>query len=320
MVPGNAAARGNAVPREEGDVKATRFDLAARRIARLDPLGFFNWLLTHFEQLMVFVGWLDPRSAPESGDAEVTGDTVARLEELAVAPPWMFPVEFQTVPDPGMFGRLQRQIGEWWHDLRPDDLPDSRYQVSAAVVNLTGTSQSALASRLYRFPTDGLTWGGQVRERYLAEESADQTLARVESGELRPSILVLIPVMQGAGEPSIIRRWVVAAAKEPDARRADLAALALTLASLKEWFDTWKEALKGWNMQESQFVLELQAEARRETTLQTKRNVLKMLGEERFGELPADMLDRLKVVTDLERLDQLLRAVVRVSRLEELPL
>jgi hypothetical protein len=223
--------------KEEYGMKGTRFDLAARRVARLDPLGFFCWLLTDFARLLVFVGWLDPRSAPEGDDPEVTGDTVARLETVAeVAPPWMFPVEFQTVPDPDMFGRLQKQIGQWWNDLRPDALPDSRYQVCAAVVNLTGTRQSAPASRLYRFPTaDGLSWGGQVRERYLAEESADQTLARVENGELRPCILALIPVMHGAGELGIIHRWRAAATLEPDARRrTDLAALALTLASLKE--------------------------------------------------------------------------------------
>ena len=108
-------------------MERTRFDLTARRVARLDPLGFFAWLLTDFEQHLRFAGWLDPRSTPPGTDPEVTGDTLARLEELAGdAPPWMFPVEFQTVPDPGMFGRLQNQVGLWWEDLRPDPLPDSR--------------------------------------------------------------------------------------------------------------------------------------------------------------------------------------------------
>jgi hypothetical protein len=302
-------------------MKGTRFDLAARRVARLDPLGFFCWLLTDFARWLVFAGWLDPRTAPESGDQEVTGDTVARLETVAeVAPPWMFPVEFQTVPDPGMFGRLQKQIGQWWNDLRPDALPDSRYQVCAAVVNLTGTCQSAPASRLYRFPTDALTWGGQVRERYLAEESADQTLMRVENGELRPCVLALIPVMHGAGEPGIMQRWVVAVAQEPDARRADLAALALTLASLKEWFGAWKNAFKGWNMQESQFVLELQAEAKLEARREAKLEDLKMFLEGRFGALPVDVVRRIEAITDLNQADQLVRAAGQVKRLEDLPL
>ena len=299
-------------------MERTRFDLTARRVARLDPVGFFCWLLTAFVQTLRFAGWLDPRSTPEGADPEVTGDTVARLEALVeMGPPWLFPVEFQTAPDPGMFGRLQKEVGEWWNDLRPDELPDSRYQVCAAVVNLTGTRQSAPASREYRFPNpDGLSWGGKVRERYLAEESADQTLARIESGELRCCILAFIPLMHGAGEAGIISRWLAAAGQEPDARRrADLGSLALTLAALKDWFAAWKEALKGWNMQESQFVLELQAEA----ALKAKLGALRVILEERFGVLPAELLSRMEATPDLGKMDQLLRAAVRIGRLEELP-
>jgi hypothetical protein len=151
--------------------------------------------------------------------------------------------------------------------------------------------------------------GGKVRERYLA----DETLTRIESGALRRIILALIPLMKGAGEPGIISRWVTEAGKEPDVRRrADLGSLALTLATLKEWFAVWKEALKEWNMLESPYVLELQATA----TLKAVKTVL----EERFGALPADLLARLEATTDAGKLDQLLRAAIRVNRPEELPL
>jgi hypothetical protein len=307
-------------------MERTRYDLTARRIARLDPLGFFIWLLTAFEQFLRFAGWVDPRSAPPGEEAEVIGDTLARLKELTGdEPPWLFPVEFQTKPDPGMFGRLQRQIGQWWEDLRPDPLPDSRYKVCAAVVNLTGTPESAPASREYRFPTpDSLFWGGKVCERYLAEESADKTLARIESGALRRIILALIPLMQGAGEAGIISRWVAEANRETDVRRrADLGSLALTLATLKDWYPVWKEALKEWNMLESPYVLELQAEARREATreatLKAKREDLKLFLEGRFGSLPADLVQRIETTTELAKLDQLLQAAPRINSLEELP-
>jgi hypothetical protein len=243
---------------------------------------------------------------------------VARLEALEeVGAPWLFPVEFQTVPDPKMFGRLQKQVGEWWNDLRPDELPDSRYQVSAAVVNLTGTCASAPASRENRFPNpDGLFWSVKVRERYLADESADETLTRVEKGELRPSLLALIRAMHGAGDPGIISRWIASASKEPDARRADLGSLALTLAALKEWYPAWKQALKEWNVQESLYVLELQLE----TKLKTKLADLKVLLEERFGKLPDDLLNRIDTITDMAKVDQIFRSAVRINRLEELPL
>ena len=308
-------------------MEQTRYDLTARRVARLDPAGFFAWLLTDFEKFVRFAGWVDPRSAPQGTEGEVIGDTLARLEELArVAPPWLFPVEFQTVPDPVMFARLQRQIGQWWEDLRPDSLPGSRYQVCAGVVNLTGTPESAPASCAYRFPTpDGLFWGGKVRERYLAAETAEQTLSRIEKGELRRTILAFIPLMQGAGEPGIITRWVAEANRETDARRrADLGGLAMTLAALKDWFAAWKEALKEWNVIESPYVLEIQAEARREATLkatlEAKREAVKTVLEERFGALPTELRTRLEAMTDAGKLDQLLRAAIRVKNLEELPL
>jgi hypothetical protein len=292
-------------------VERTRYDLTARRVARLDAVAFFCWLLTAFAQHLRWATWLDTRTTPEAPDPEVTGDLVAHLESVSVAaPPWMFPVEFQTVPDPGMFGRLQKQIGEWWSDLRPDELPDSRFQVCCAVVNLTGTRQRAPASREYRFPTDGLTWGGQVRERFLAEESADAALKRVEDEELGKGILPLIVLMHGAGDPGIIKRWVLVAGAETDPRRrADLGSLALTLASLKDWFPAWKEALKRWNMQESPFVLDLQ--------LQTKLEAVKAVLEARFGEVPPDLTQQLATVTDLDRADQLVRAAARAKQLED---
>ena len=59
-------------------MERTRYDLTARRVARVDPAGFFGWLLTAFAKHLRFGGWIDPRSSPEGTEAEVTGDTVAR--------------------------------------------------------------------------------------------------------------------------------------------------------------------------------------------------------------------------------------------------
>jgi hypothetical protein len=212
-----------------------------------------------------------------------------------------------------MFGRLQRQVGQWWTDLRPDELPDSRYQVACAVVNLTGSRQSAPASRLYRFPSDGLSWGGKVRERFLAEESADKTLRGVEREELRRGILPLIVLMKGAGKPAIISRWVAQANLETDARRrADLGGMALALVALKDWSPAWKDALKRWNMIESPYVIEWQ--------VATKREDVKKFLETRFGPLPADLVQRIDALTELKDVEPLIVEAARVKQLADFPL
>lgn len=124
----------------------TRFEPAAR----LDPAGFLTAVDLHLR----FCRGLDTQTTPEvEVDAEWTGDTVAELEAVkAPAPPWLFPLEFQTEPNPDMFGRLLRQGGQMWLDHRPDPQPD------------------------------GAMTGRIVRDRYLAEESAADLLRRVGAG------------------------------------------------------------------------------------------------------------------------------------------
>jgi hypothetical protein len=227
-------------------------------------------------------------------------------------------VEFQTEPDANMFGRLLVHLGESWQHLRPDPEPGSRYQLGAAVVNLTGTRQSAPASRLYHLPGgDDLMCGGRFRERYLDEESADETLSRIENKELSRAILVFVPLMHGAGDPGIIRRWMGAAGQETDSRlKAEYASLALVLAHLKDWCPAWKLALKEWNMREAEILKEWKLEGRIETLRETLRDLL----EDRFGSLPQEWLARIDAAADPDQLRQAIRKVPRLDRLDDLSL
>ena len=136
------------------------YDRTARRAAKLDPLGFFCWLLRRFANHLRFERWMDTGTVPFPGDPERIGDTVAELASLHEAsPPWALPVEFQAEPDPDMFGRLLIFLGTIWLQFRPDELRGSRYQVSAMVVNLTGTPGSMPALRDYVLPgEDGVRW------------------------------------------------------------------------------------------------------------------------------------------------------------------
>jgi hypothetical protein len=77
-----------------------------------------------------------------------------------------------------------------------------------------------------------------------------------------------------------------------------------------------KEALKEWTMQQSQQVLEWQAEA----ALQTRREDLRMLLEDRFGPLPEALRQRIDTTEDMELLRAAMRQVYKVQSGDELSL
>jgi hypothetical protein len=69
-------------------------------------------------------------------------------------------------------------------------------------------------------------------------------------------------------------------------------------------------------MRQSQQVLEWQAEA----ALQTRRDDLRALLEERFGTVPDAVKERMEATTDVERLKACIRQVVHIRALDELQL
>ena len=293
-----------------------RFDQSARFVARFDPEGFLAWLVPGFGKHLRFRRWLDTRTAPAPGQPNQTADTVAELVSLhRVESPWLLLLEMQTEPDPEMFGRLLGQLGKFWREHQPDDLPGSSYQLLAAVVNLTGTKESLPASRSFAFPLEGLGLGLAVKERYLAEESAKATLDTIAAGATARSLLALIPLMTGGGEKDIIKRWLEVAATEPDhRRRGDLGILALTMAELKPWYGKWQKALKEWNMRESTVVQEWIDKGKAENLRENLRRTLTT----RFGAVSVELLRRIDASTDFGQLDRAFDQALTVTRLEDL--
>jgi hypothetical protein len=297
----------------------TRYDQAARLVARLDPAGFLAWLLDSCLITLRFCRWLGERTTPTPGEREQTGDTVAELEQTPVpGPPWAFPLEFQTEPDPAMYGRLLVQMGQTWLDQVPDELPGSRYQLAAVVVNLTGTRASIPASREYFLPLpQRLGTGLWVKERYLAEESAQLTLKRIAAKHVAECILALIPLMQGAGEPGTIKEWVEVTSKVEDGRRRDeLVVLALVLVDLKEWSPTWHAALEGWNVVESPTVAKWMEQA----AVRNSQKLLRDLLVRKFGPLPPPLLEQINALNDVERLHDAALQVIDILTLDKLKL
>ncbi|WP_439631682.1 hypothetical protein [Gemmata sp.] len=294
------------------------FDKASRFAAKLDAPGFLGWLLGAPAEALVFRRWLDTRGLPfPGGDPDRTSDTVAHLDNAAEhGVPWAVAVEFQTVPDPDMFGRLLGYLAGLWLTLRPDAGRGSRFHVGAAVVNLTGTGA---ASRDLRWPGTGLATHLGVVERNLERESADELLGGIESGRWSRCLLPWVPLMTGGGDPGIIDRWKLLAEGEPDRRRrAEYSGIAQLFAERAGRKAVWQAKLEGWNVEESTVVnewiaigekrgetrgrVEGRVEGRLEGRTEGQQTSLLGVLARKYGTVPEDVVASVRGTTDADRL------------------
>jgi hypothetical protein len=282
-----------------------RYDQASRYAAKLDAVGFLAWLVRAEPAMLRFRGWLDTRTLPFPGDPERSCDTVAWLSDPDPAVEWAIPVEFCIEPDGTLFGRLLVYLGQLWLEVRPTDAGGERFAVGAVVVNLTGRGQTSRTMRLLQTEIGtSLT----VAERNLADEDAAATLAAIAAGTLSRCVLPWVPLMQRGGEDGIIQQWKALAGQEPDnRRRSDYGGLALVFADATKRLAVWKEALKEWNMRESQQVLEWinmgRAEGRAEGQAEGEANALLRLLAKRFPPgAPVDLAAKIRATTALEHL------------------
>ena len=296
----------------------TDYDQVSRRMAKLRPVALLQLLLTEFPLHLRYRGWVDARTITWPGDPERTGDVVAVLEALATAgPPWACALEFQLQPDPDMFGRLLVFLGLVWLEKRPDALPGSRYQLAAAVVNLTGTSASLPASCDMVLPgPDGLCCALKVREVYLREWSAEAIQAGIASGQIDPLVLAWIPLMHATDVAAVLRQWLDLWARETDETFArELVSMTRVFAELSDERARWLQALEGLGMVKSPFMESLRQEGRKEGQLLLLRDQL----TERFGTLSPQTVERLQA-RSLEELTALGRALMHAASLRDLGL
>jgi hypothetical protein len=293
------------------------YDQASRYTAKLDPPDFLCWLLPGPAAPAMFRGWLDTRTLPFPGEPDRICDTVAGLvEETDPNAWWALPIEFQRRPSALMFGRLLEYLARLWLELRPPGLPEGRYALVAAVVNLTGVGNT---SRDMALGQTGLRTCLRVAERNLAEEDAAATLADMARGNRGRWLLPWIPLMRGGAEASIIEQWKELAQAEPDnRRRADYGGLALVFSELTDCRPLWKQALEGWNVEQSLQVLEWQAEARKAGKAEGEAEALLKLLAARFPPaVPPALETRIRSMTDLAQLDRWITAAATAATLDE---
>lgn len=278
-----------------------RYDQASRYAAKVDAVGFLAWLLRETPAELRFKGWLDTRTLPFPGDPERICDTVAWLGDEDPAVEWAVPLEFCGEPDGTLFGRVLIYLGQLWLEVRPTDARGERFAVGGVVVNLTGRGRT---SRVMRLRRTGMVTGLEVVERDLEYEDAAATLDGIAAGSVARCLLPWVALMHGGEDAGIMTRWKELAGQEPDARRrSDYGGLALVFAEAAGRRAVWKEALKGWNMVESQQVREWMAEGEARGEARGEANALLHVLARRFPPGASTQLTQtIQAVTDLERL------------------
>ena len=297
-----------------------RFDQASRYAAKRDAVGFLSWLLRESAEELRFRAWLDTRTLPFPGETDRTCDTVAWLGDADSAIEWAVPIEFclQSIAD--LFGRLLIYLGQLWLEKRPTDAGGERFCVAAVTVNLTGRGRTSKDMLLRRTGARTLL---QVVECNMCDESAASVLDGIAAGSVSRCLLPWIALMQGGEEVVTIERWKELALGEPDSRlRADYGGLALVFAEAAGRRVQWKEALKEWNMIESQQVLEwmqmgeARGEARglREGLLEGIELALKL----RFGAEGLECVPSLRRLTEIDALRRIKQALETAKSLDDI--
>jgi hypothetical protein len=268
------------------------------------PGAFFTWRASALGRRWTFGGWLDTRGIAFPGEPDRTCDTVAEFisrddpQRRAVVD-----VEFEAEPDADMLERLGEYAFRLRRERRYGPGQAGKYAVLSLLVNLTGAEQTHELNMVAEAWDDaGLRL--LVSQATLSQEDATQTLARIAAGELERWVLPWLPLLHGAAEPANLAEWLRLAAQEPDSRsRSDFGALALVFAELAGTGPMWRTALQGWNMRQSQQVLEWQEEARKEARVEQAREDLLQALELRFGApVPADLAAAINAHENLQEL------------------
>jgi hypothetical protein len=276
----------------------------------MDPVGFLCRLLGEDRATLRFRTWLDTRTLPFPGEPERTCDTVAWLAEADPAVEWAVAVEFSLEPDGEMFGRLLIYLGQLWAEKRPTDAGRERFEVGAVVVNLTGIGRT---SRTMKLRETGIETTLKMPDRNLQQQDAAALLEEIAARTTAHCWLPWIPLMHGGGEAGIIQRWLELAGQEPEPERSEYGGLAIVFAEAAGRQAGWKEALKGWNVRDSQQVQEWIDEG----VAQGEANaVLEVLAARCPPGAPPELASVVRAMSDLQRLRAWLRLASTTDSLD----
>ncbi len=252
------------------------FDQHARLACKLDGVGFHAWLLSRRGNgvPLRFDHWGDARRLAVVPGLERVDDLVAVLHSTDQSAQQVhFITEVEVEPRRHQLKRLGIYALLLSIEVSSAAQPEDEPPVGVCLLNLTGKRKPNKVT---------LTVPGSLSEFLsqpylvnLEEEDAGRTLDEIQAGRIARCILVWIPLMAGGGDPERIDQWKAVAAAEPDPElRAIYAWYALVFAELTRSLVNWQQALKGWEMKESQLVNEVKREGALEGQLKAQRTDL----------------------------------------------
>lgn len=295
----------------------SELDQTARYALKIDAIQILRWLLPTLDMDLAFTRWLDTETIAFPGEPRRRCDTVAELvSRTGSGPSWAVVLEVEARPRSTILDRLLEYVARLLRKLRHGPHKRDRYKVAAVLLFLTGRRKE-LALDMQLPGTDiGLTW--KVRVLSLAREKADETLQRIDRGELGTCVLPWVPLMSRGCEPVVVQEWLrLAKSVADDQRRSDFAGLALVFAERAGCLAVWDHALKGWGMVESQVIGRWKQEGRQEGQLEMQRKDLLKVLRSRFGAtLPSEVETAVQQQTQPDVLARWFDAALAADSLE----
>lgn len=299
------------------------FDQAVRYAAKLDPVEFFRGFTPEFAAGWEFREWADTSTVVFPGEPDRICDTVAefvRRSDSAVR--CLLDVEMQSTPHVDMVERQAEYAWRLRREIRFGSGKAGKYQVVGVLVTMTGPRQPELLD-MTEPDLNGAGPSMRLFQVHLPEMQSGESLDEIETGTVSKCLLPWIPLMAEAEEDGIIERWKeLASADDVESqRRSDYGGLALVFAELAGVDNIWKQSLEGWNVVESQQVLEWQEQASAKTHLETriatrKSDLLQVI-RNRFGGSPEDIELLISEQDSFEELGRWLDAALNVNSVDE---
>jgi hypothetical protein len=239
----------------------SKYDDAERHaIKELDPQGYVSRQMPGLDPDLEWYTWLETQVAPPAGLPQLRCDCVAGFRSRGgKQAPWAGLIEAQAQPIPRLGVWLLVYLGLLHEDLRCGPEDRDRFQMMAAVLNLTETTLSTSIDwvpPLAAAPTGPAEEPLGVKCRFwvrnVREEKAEETLDQIEQGKTALCILPWVPVMVGGDRPEVFQRWKALTLRQDKGYLlADYVALDLVFAELAGREGLWSAALKEFAVKDS---------------------------------------------------------------------